>query len=343
MELGSVILLGVVVLAAGGLYWLIQQMIENLRSEMRQQAQNQVELLQRGHQGIDQRLDNASRFFGGMESKMVKVEEATRQVLEMGKSIGDLQQILKAPKLRGNFSEQLLGDLLSQMMPQENFILQHTFQNGERVDAVIKTKERLVAVDAKFPLENFQRLVAAKTEEEKKGLRSRFVADVKKHVDDIAKKYILPAEGTFEFALMYIPAESVYYEIITRDLGSAESSSIAHYALKKKVIPVSPNTFYAYLQTILLGLKGMQVQKRVGEILAEMGRVRQELEKFHEDFQLIGTHLRRATNSFGESEKRLVRLADKVKTLEVLPVGGETIPAPRQPLIEKEAGEIAHP
>lgn len=334
--LGLMALLGL----GAGLWWwffkpaeaetpflLLQQQLDALRGEMRQQSQNHLEFLQKSHQGIDQRLDNASRFFGGMEAKLVKVEETSKRVLEVGKDIATLQQILKAPKLRGNFSEQLLGDLLAQMMPQDNFVLQYTFSNGERVDAIIKTAERLVSVDAKFPLENFQLLLLAQTEEEKRGFRKKFIADVKKHVDDIARKYILPAEGTFEFALMYIPAENVYYEIITKDMASGEEGSLVHYALKKKVIPVSPNTFYAYLQTILLGLRGMQVQKRVQEILKEMGRVRVELASFREDFSMLGKHLTHAVSSFGKSDKRLTRLEDKLETLETLPPT-ETLPEP---------------
>lgn len=294
-------------------FLLLQQQLDGLRTEIREQSQNQLALMQKSQTGIGERLDTAAKFFGGMESKIVKVEEATRQVLELGRDITELQQILKAPKLRGNFSEQLLSDLLSQMMPQDNFILQHTFSNGERVDAVIRTSQYLVSVDAKFPLENFRRYGESKGDEEKLSYRKIFLNDVKKHIDDIARKYILPQEGTFEFALMYIPAENVYYEIIT--------NSTVHYALKKHVIPVSPNTFYAYLQTILLGLRGMQVQKRVKEILLEMGRVRKEMGTFHIDFAKLGGHLSDALSSFNRSEKRLTRLEDKIASFEVASPG----------------------
>ena len=315
-------------------FLLLQQQLDGLRAEIREQSQNQLTLLQKSHQGMDQRLDNAGKVFVAMESRMVKVEEATRQVLEVGKDISTLQQILRAPKSRGNFSEELLGDLLTQMMPRENFELQYTFRNGDRVDAVIKTAQGLVSVDAKFPLENFERLIAASTEEEKKNWRKKFVADVKKHIDDIADKYILPAEGTFEFALMYIPSENVYFELITRDLGGAENASIIYYAMKKKVIPVSPNTFFAYLQTILLGLRGLQVEKRVQEIVVEIARLRKELGSFHEDFGKLGKHLGHATKSFEESDKRLIRLEDKLAALDVLPAAGV-----QAPVIEKSAEE----
>lgn len=308
-------------------FLLLQQQLDGLRAEIRSQSQSQLEMLQNSQQGIGQRLDNASKFFGGMGEKIVRMEETTKQVLGLGKDIAELQQILRAPKLRGNFSEQLLGDLLSQMLPQDYFALQHTFGNGERVDAVIRTAQRLVPIDAKFPLEHFRRLVEAKGEEEKTILRKTFLAGVKKHIDDIAGKYILPGEGTFEFALMYIPAENVYYEIITKDISAGENHSLMNHALKRKVIPVSPNTFFAYLQTILLGLQGMQVQKRVKEILTEMGRIRLELGRFQEDFGTLGRHLNNALSSFGKSEKRLGRLEDRIVHLEAAPAPALVEPA----------------
>ncbi len=311
-------------------FLLLQQQLNDLRGSFVEQLQNQFQLLQKTNQGIDQRLDNAGQVFVKMEQRMTRVEETTRQMLEIGKDISTLQQILKAPKLRGNFSEQLLADLLSQMMPQEHFALQYTFKSGERADAVIKTAQGIVSIDAKFPLENFQKYLEAEEENEKKNYRKLFFQDVKKHVDDIADKYILPAEGTFEFALMYIPAENVYYEIVTSDA--------MHHALKKKVIPVSPNTFYAYLQTILLGLKGMQVERRVKEIVAELARLRKELTSFRTDFSKIGGHLGNATSSFEKSDKRLSRLEDKLASLEVLPEA-ET-PAALNTATAKEIKEI---
>lgn len=293
-------------------FLLLQQQLDAIRDQLRQTLEGNASRM-------DTRLDNAAKVFMNLETRMVKIEEVTRQVLEVGKDISTLQQILKAPKLRGNFSEQLLSDLLSQMMPQDNFELQYTFRSGERVDAVIKTAQGLVSIDAKFPLENFQRLVLCDNEDEKKALRKSFISDVKKHVDDIASKYILPAEGTFEFALMYIPAENVYYEIITRDLASGENASIVYYAMKKKVIPVSPNTFYAYLQTILLGLRGMQVEKRVKEVLTEMSRLKKDLDGFRGDFGKLGKHLSDALSSFEKSDKRLSRFEGRLTTLEITP------------------------
>lgn len=295
---------------------LIQQQIEALREQVRLSLEGNTDRIT-GQ--LNQRLDNAANTVRDLSGKMIKMEEATRQVLEVSKDISSLQHILKAPKLRGNMSEQFLGDLLAQMLPQEHYETQYTFNNGERVDAVIRTAQKIVPVDAKFPLENFQRLIACDNEEEKVRLRKLFASDVKKHINDIAKKYILPNEGTFDFAMMYIPAENVYYEIITKDLQSEESVSISNYALQKKVIPVSPNTFCAYLSTILLGLKGMQVEKRAAEILQEIGKLRQQIGRFHDDFSKIGTHLGNASTSFSNADKRLSRLKEQLGSLEALP------------------------
>lgn len=288
---------------------LIQQQLDALRNDF-------VKTLGESRERIDFRLDKAGEVFRGMENRMGKMEEVSRQMLEIGKDISGLQQILKAPKLRGNFGEQLLGDLLAQMMPQENYRLQHEFQNGERVDAVIKTAQGLVSIDAKFPLENFQQVLAAANDDDRKAARKKFMIDVRKHIDDIAVKYIVPSEGTFEFALMYIPAENVYYEVITRDLNAGEEKSIVFHALKKKVIPVSPNTFYAYLQTILLGLRGMQVEKKSGEILRELTRFRTDLVHFRSEFGIVGKHLKDAVSSFAKSDKRLVRMEDRLQAVE---------------------------
>lgn len=324
MEIWGFFLLAVLVAAfAAALIWfqaknrqkaetpllLIQQQLDALRGDF-------VKTLEQSRERIDFRLDKAGEVFRGMENRMGKMEEVSRRMLEIGKDISGLQQILKAPKLRGNFGEELLADLLAQMMPQENYILQYGFQNGERVDAVIKTAQGLVPIDAKFPLENFQQVMLAVNDEERKVSRKKFMNDVRKHIDDIASKYIVPSEGTFEFALMYIPAESVYYEIITKDLNAGEEKSIVFHALKKKVIPVSPNTFYAYLQTILLGLRGMQVEKKSAEILKELTRFRAELLHFRSEFGVVGKHLKDAVNSFAKSDKRLVRMEDRLQVVE---------------------------
>ena len=305
---------------------LFQQQIAALQEQMRASLNELAKASTETHKTVGERLDNvsravgdrldnAARVVGELGVKMTKVEEATRRVLEVGQDIAGLQQILRAPKIRGGLGEMFLIDLLAQMLPQDAYESQYMFADGERVDAVIKTAHGMVPVDSKFPMEDFQRLAAAKTDDEKKIHRRAFIDGVKKRVTE-ASKYIRPGEGTFDFALMYVPAENVYYEIITRDEALGEDISPAAFALKKKVIPVSPNTFYAYLNTILLGLKGMRVEKFVSQIIQEMGKIKTEFGRFQEDFSKVGKHLGNAHSAYDDAGKHLNRFDAKLQALD---------------------------
>ena len=271
---------------------------------------------------MGERLDNAAKVVGLLQHKLGELGEATKQVFSVGKDIASLQEILRAPKLRGGLGELFLGDLLAQVLPPAHYALQYRFKSGEAVDAVIKLRDdKLVPVDSKFPLENFKKMLETEDEEEKKRFRKLFVADVKKHIDKIAKLYILPDEGTFDFALMYIPAENVYYETIIK---GDDEHSLMHYAYDRRVIPVSPNTFYVYVQAILMGLRGMQVEKSAAEMLKRLAQLKGDLGKFSADFELVGTHLTRARNSYDQSQKRLDKFEDKL----TLAAPAEALPSP---------------
>jgi DNA recombination protein RmuC len=177
------------------------------------------------------------------------------------------------------------------------------------VDAVVKLGERLVPVDAKFSLENFQKMLDAQDEAGKTAYRKKFIQDVKNRIDEIAAKYILPAENTYDFALMYIPAENVYYEVIIKE-------DLFSYGMSKKVVPVSPNTFYAYLQVICLGLKGLKVEENAKNILKSLSALNIDINKFKEDFDLLGSHLGNAGRKYEDSQKRLDRFQDKLSNIQ---------------------------
>jgi len=217
--------------------------------------------LQNSSGEISRRLDNAAKVIGDVQKNIGELSTASKQIFEVGKNIATLQEILQPPKLRGGLGEQFLGELLSQILPSKFFTLQYQFSSGEKVDAVIKLGEKFVPIDSKFPLDNFRRMIECKTDDERKASQKLFYRDVKKHIDDIAGKYIVPNEGTYDFALLYIPAENIYYETITKDESFGEEKGILNYALSKRVIPVSPNSFYAYLQVIVLGLKGLEIEE----------------------------------------------------------------------------------
>jgi DNA recombination protein RmuC len=205
-------------------------------------------------------------------------------------------------------------------MPAEYFTLQHSFKSGERVDAVIRLSQGLVPVDAKFPLENFQKGLLAEDDGAKKSFLKLFAADVKKHVEAIASKYILPHEGTCDFALMYIPAENVYYEAFIKDEALGEGKSLREYAFVKHVVPVSPNSFYAYLHTILLGLRGMKVEESARQILRDLGGLRGQLDKFQEEFRKLGKHLEQSKGSYDSSQRQLEKFSDKLAAVETPPL-----------------------
>jgi DNA recombination protein RmuC len=257
-----------------------------------------------------------------------ELREKAGQIHEVGRAAADLVNILRAPKLRGGMGELFLGDLLAQILPSKVFELQHRFKSGEAVDAAIRIGDKCVPVDSKFPLENFRRIFDAQSDADRIAARRQFVRDVRKHVDDIASKYILPDEGTYDFALMYVPAENVYYETIIKEEPSAsrEDHELFNYALDKRVVPVSPNSLYVYLQTILFGLRGMEVGERAQEILTTLQRLRGDVDKLQENFRLLGRHFGNAQNSYNETEKSLNRFEIKLGQIEepssTVPTGG---------------------
>jgi DNA recombination protein RmuC len=248
---------------------------------------------------------------GEVQKGLGELSAATAKVYEVGRDVATLHDILRAPKLRGGLGELLLGDLLAQVLPAAHFELQHTFRSGERVDAVVRLGDGLVPIDSKFPLEDFRRLLEAADDEQRARARKAFVARVRKHIDDIATKYVLPDEGTYDFALMYIPAENVYYETIIRD----EEPGLAAYAINRKVVPVSPNSFYAYLQAIVLGLRGLRIEARAHEVMGQLTRLGGDLGRLRDDFRLVGKHLGNATQAYGAAERRLDRLDGKLATI----------------------------
>ena len=248
-----------------------------------------------------------------VKEKLGALEEASRRIAELAQDIATLQDILRAPKARGGLGEWLLSELLAQVLPQERFALQYAFKGGERVDAAIFLEGMTIPVDAKFPLEGFQRLLSAKTPEERKKHKRALLRDAKKHVDAIAEKYIRPAEGTSDFALMYIPAEGVFLELITPDEGAEEG--FVEYAWSRRVVPCSPNTFYAYLQSVALGLRGLALTRNVQHVLGELRELQGELDGIEKDFRTLGTHLRNATSKYEDVDRLLHRLEDRLLRL----------------------------
>ncbi len=283
------------------------------------QLSSVTQQLQNNTGQVGSRLDNAAKVISEVQNKLGELGKATQEIKELGQSVSKLEEMLKAPKLRGGLGELLLEDLLKQVLPSNAYEFQHSFKNGQTVDAIIKTAGGMVPVDSKFPLENFRKTIEAKSDQERKTAARLFKTDVKKHVDAIAQKYILPDEGTFDFALMYVPAENIYYETIIKEDSFEEESSIYSYASGKHVVPVSPNTFYAHLRVIALGLKGLQIEQSAKEIYQHLHRLESELNKFTELFDTLGTQLSNAKNNYEKADKQLSTFSDKLKSVQSLP------------------------
>lgn len=271
---------------------------------------------------------NSRQSFEGLAQNLGKLKSDVEGIREVAKSIASLEDLLKPPKLRGGMGETLLSELLNQILPSKYFSFQHSFKSGQRVDAVIHLGAHILSVDAKFPLENFRKLQSAVNGQDAKTagqLRKLFINDVKTHIEKISSQYILPQERTYDFALMYIPAENVYYEaIIKDDLGEG----LFPFSLEKRVIPVSPNSFYAYLEVILRGLRGFQVEERAQEILSDLSKLQKDTQKFREEFDILGRHMANANAKFNEADKSFGKIENNLKLIERESTSPTSLPAP---------------
>lgn len=253
---------------------------------------------------INERLDNAARVIS-------QVQRNIGEMSEIGRGMKDIQEFLRSPKLRGNIGEQVLKELLMQMLPKNSFFLQHTFKSGVKVDAAIKTSAGIIPVDSKFPMENFRKMVGAQTESEKKAFEKEFVRDVKKHIDAIANKYILTEEGTIDYALMYLPSETVYYEVVN-------NIELFDYGGKKRVLPVSPTTFYAYLKAILMSFEGQKIEERARQILSAIKAIQKDYSKVEENLGVLGKHVQNAYNQMSNVTTGFTQLGQKITSTQTL-------------------------
>ena len=255
---------------------------------------------------INNRLTEAARLFSDVQRKV-------GEMTELGRSMKDVQDLLKGPKTRGIFGEDALEMLLKQVLPQQSYQMQYRFESGEIVDCVIRLKEGLICVDSKFPLENFRALLKAENEVDVSAFRKAFARDVKKHVEAIAKKYILPNEGTLDFALMYVPMESVFQEIVN-------DQELNEYSRAKKVFITSPNSFYNYITTISNVLKGAKMNELARQVLNLLGALKQDSDKFTNTLGVLTKHVTNAkstVDSVNDEFRALTSKIDRAQTLQI--------------------------
>jgi DNA recombination protein RmuC len=285
------------------------EVIKMLQSGSKEDRKVLLDSLQRNTESLNERLDNAARVIS-------QVQKNIGEFSEIGRGMKDLQEFLSSPKLRGNIGEQVLKELLKQFLPKESFSLQYAFKSGEKVDAAIKTSGGIIPVDSKFPMENFRKMSGGGDESSKKIAARDFERDVKKHIDDIAGKYILTEEGTIDYALMYIPSESIYYEIVN-------NQALFDYAGEKRVLPVSPTTFYAYLKAILMSFEGQKIEAQAKGILSSLRAIKSDYGKVEENLGVLQKHLTNAYNMMGNVFSSFANLGQKISSTQDLGGGVE--------------------
>ena len=274
--------------------------LKTMQSTITNSSSQTVRTLQENTKQLNERLDTAAKVIRD-------VEKEVGQMSEIGRNMRELQDFLKSPKLRGNIGEQVLKDLIAQMFPKSSFHLQYEFKSGEKVDAAIQTDAGILPIDSKFPMENYQKMVKATEKQEREIFEKDFVRDVKKHIDAISKKYILPSEGTMDFALMYIPSESVYYEIVNQ-------IEVLDYARKARVYMVSPSTLYAHLQTILLSFEGKKIESKSKELFTLLRSIQIDYEKIEENMSTLGKHINNAYSQFANVLSGFSSLGQKLNS-----------------------------
>jgi DNA recombination protein RmuC len=254
---------------------------------------------------MNERLDKAAQYIGSMNQEL-------RSMQDIGKNINDLRSAFFSPKLRGNFGEQVLNDMLDANFPKDLYETQYKFKDGQTVDAVIKTRDGLIPIDSKFPVDNYRKMILATTDEERAAERNEFFKAVRKHISDIAKKYILPGEGTLNFAVMYVPSEGIFYEIIS------SSDELSDLARQMKVLMTSPNTMSYFLHILRLGHERIRIEENVQKVWEMLAGFQQETAKFGETLSVVARHVTNAKNAMDSASNDYGRLASKVDQIRQL-------------------------
>ncbi len=298
------------------LHQVVSERLDHVTAQLDERLRENVRTMNEHKSFLADRVSTTERTVREVSASLGKLEQATAALQRTNEEIASFQKMLTSPKVRGSFGEVLLSNLLTEVLPQDRYELQHTFRGtGEIADAIIRLQDGyIVAIDAKFPLANYGAYVKEKDPQQRRAVRTALMRDIKKHVTDIARKYISPREQTLDYAFMYIPSEGVYYETIVHN---PEGESLWKFCLDNKIIPVSPNSILAYLYTVLTGLRGMKIQQQAKEILQALQQARHDFERFAKDFTMIGTHLSNAKNRHDDAARQLDRFSHRLEQLEV--------------------------
>ena len=292
----------------------ITQLQNNLGDKMERSATNMQTSMQR-------QLTESMKLVNDVSQRLTKLDETNRRVVDVADELKTLQNVLQNPKQRGVFGEYYLESVLGNILPTKNFQMQYKFRDGQIADAVvILDKGIMLAVDSKFSLENYNRMVASVNKPEREEWLKKVRADLKNRIDETSK-YILPAENTMDFAFMFIPSESLYYDLLIGDVGTGSSArDLIEYAFREKhVVIVSPTSFMAYLQTVLQGLRSLQIEEQAKDIQLQVGKLGRHIASFDSFMEKLGKSLSTTVNHYNSAHKELA----KVDT-DVMKIAGNT-------------------
>ena len=281
---------------------LLQERLAAQETTLREQLKNQAASLQ-GQTGILQKhMEGTQTTLSQVTEKMGAIQQAAGRMAELGRDMEELQRLLKSPKARGQMGELGLETLLGDMLPRDRVEYQYGFSDGKQVDAVVRLDKGLLPIDAKFPMEDFQRYVDA-PQEERPRARKALRDNLKKKADDIARLYIRPGEGTLPLALMYLPAESLYYEAFV--VREKDEEDLWDYAYRKSVLPLSPGTLSAYLKTVALGLKAAAVEQNARQVLELLATLERDVRAFRDSHETLGKHIANAHQTYDKNSRSL--------------------------------------
>ncbi|MDD5760875.1 MAG: DNA recombination protein RmuC [Candidatus Pacebacteria bacterium] len=259
---------------------------------------------------IQNQFGQSARIIREVTEKLTKLDETNKQVVNFADQLKSLQDILKNPKQRGVLGEYYLETVLENVLPPGTYETQYEFKDGTKVDAVIFIKDKIIPIDSKFSLENYNRLLETNDEGERKKLEESFRADLKNRIDETAK-YIKPEEKTMEFAFMFIPSEAIYYDLLINKIGTVKGNTrdLIEYAMgQKKVIIVSPTSFLAYLQTVLQGLRALEIEESAKEIKKRVEELARHLTSYENYMQKLGVHLGTTVNMYNSAYKEFTKI-----------------------------------
>jgi DNA recombination protein RmuC len=278
----------------------------------------------RVQESVKTQLSESFRLIRDVTEGLTKLDETNKQVVSFADQLQNLQDILKNPKGRGALGEFYLETVLRDVLPEGTYQLQYEFQNGEKVDAVVIAKDQIIPIDAKFSLENYNRFAEARDPVEKTRLEKVFVNDLKLRIKETSK-YIRPDEKTLGFAFMFIPSEGIYYDLLSNTVGALEDENILQKAYREyKVIIISPTTLLAYLQTVLQGLKSLQIEEKIHDVIKNVGELGKHLGAYREYQNKLGNALGTVVNHYNASEKEFKKIDKDVLKITGTAVGVET-------------------